>query len=167
MAVFNIRYLDKERNTLKSETVYMRSLAAAKASATTHATENTSKIEISDVVDKPLAFRYATGKWDEEEKPTLEQGKEMNRKELVDHIAEEVDISKKEADAALKAIIEGITTTLADGDDVTLVDFGTFKITHRAAREGRNPKTGEPLQITASKSPTFKAGKKLKEVLNP
>ena len=66
MAVFNIRYLDIERNTLKSETVYMRSLAAAKASATTHATENTSKIEISDVVDNPLSFRYATGKWDEE-----------------------------------------------------------------------------------------------------
>ncbi|WP_445329524.1 HU family DNA-binding protein [Vibrio sp. L3-7] len=167
MAVFNIRYLDKERNTLKSETVYMRSLAAAKASATTHATENTSKIEISDVVDKPLAFRYATGKWDEEKKTTIKQGKEMNRKELVDHIAEEVDITKKEADAALKAIIEGITTTLADGDDVTLVDFGTFKITHRAAREGRNPKTGESLQIAASKSPTFKAGKKLKDVLNP
>ncbi len=71
MAVFNIRYLDKERNTLKSETVYMRSLTAAKTSATGQATENTFKIEITDVVDKPLTFRYATGKWDEEEKPTL------------------------------------------------------------------------------------------------
>ncbi|UQV24966.1 MULTISPECIES: HU family DNA-binding protein [Vibrio] len=91
----------------------------------------------------------------------------MNRKELVDHIAEEADITKKEADTALKALIEGITTTLAAGDDVALVDFGTFKITHRAAREGRNPKTGEVLQIAASKSPKFKAGKKLKEVLNP
>ncbi|WP_154724051.1 hypothetical protein [Vibrio cyclitrophicus] len=68
MAVFNVRYLDKERNTLKSETVYMRSLTAAKTSATGQATENTFKIEITDVVDKPLAFRYATGKWDEEEK---------------------------------------------------------------------------------------------------
>ncbi|MEZ8822517.1 HU family DNA-binding protein [Vibrio sp. 10N.247.311.46] len=97
----------------------------------------------------------------------MKQGKKMNRKELVDHIAEEVDITKKEADAALKAIIEGITTTLADGDDVTLVDFGTFKIAHRAAREGRNPRTGETIQIAASKNPTFKAGKKLKEVLNP
>ncbi|MEZ8088357.1 hypothetical protein AB4586_19185 [Vibrio sp. 10N.222.49.E4] len=67
MAVFNIRYLDKEKNTLKSETVYMRSLAAAKTSATTHATENTFKIEITDVVNKPLAFRYLPGKWDEEE----------------------------------------------------------------------------------------------------
>ena len=167
MAVFNIRYLDKEKNTLKSESVYMRSLATAKTSATTHATENTFKIEISDVVDKPLAFRYATGKWDEEEKPTLKQGKEMNRKELVDHIAEKADINKKEADAALKAIIDGITTTLADGDDVTLVGFGTFKITHRAARQGRNPKTGEVIQISASKSPTFKAGKELKAQVNP
>ena len=75
MAVFNIRYLDKERNTLKSETVYMRSLTAAKTSATGQATENTFKIEISDVVDKPLAFRYANGKWDEEEKTTIKQGK--------------------------------------------------------------------------------------------
>ena len=167
MAVFNIRYFDKEKNTLKSETVYMRSLATAKASATTHATEKTFKIEISDVVDMPLAFRYATGKWDEEEKPTLKQGKEMNRKELVDHIAEKADLNKKEADAALKAIIDGITTTLADGDDVTLVGFGTFKITHRAARQGRNPKTGEVIQISASKSPTFKAGKELKAQMNP
>ena len=167
MAVFNICYLDKERNTLKSETVYMHSLAAAKTSATAHATQNTFKIEISDVVYKPLAFRYATSKWDEEEKPTIKQGKEMNRKELVNRVAEEADITKEEADTALKALIEGITTTLAAGDDVALVDFGTFKITHRAAREGRNPKTGEVIQIAASKSPKFKAGKKLKEVLNP
>jgi nucleoid DNA-binding protein len=166
MAVYNIRYLDKEKKTIKSETVYMRSLGVAKASATTQATENTFKIEISDVVDKLLAFRYATGKWDEELIKT-EKGSEMNRKELVDQIAEKADINKKEADAALKAIIDGITTTLADGDDVTLVGFGTFKITHRAAREGRNPKTGEVIQISASKSPTFKAGKELKAQVNP
>ncbi len=166
MAVYNIRYLDKEKKTIKSETVYMRSLGVAKASATTQATENTFKIEISDVVDKLLAFRYATGKWDEELIKT-EKGNEMNRKELVDQIAEKADINKKEADAALKAIIDGITTTLADGDDVTLVGFGTFKITHRAAREGRNPKTGEVIQISASKSPTFKAGKELKAQVNP
>ncbi|MFA0213305.1 HU family DNA-binding protein, partial [Vibrio artabrorum] len=114
MAVYNIRYLDKEKETIKSETVYMRSLGVAKASATTQATENTFKIEISDVVDKLLAFRYATGKWDEELIKT-EKGNEMNRKELVDQIAEKADINKKEADAALKAIIDGITTTLADG----------------------------------------------------
>jgi nucleoid DNA-binding protein len=166
MAVYNIRYLDKEKKTIKSETVYMRSLPAAKTSATNQATESTFKIEISDVVDKLLAFRYATGKWDEELIKT-EKGNEMNRKELVEHIAEKADINKKEADAALKAIIDGITTTLADGDDVTLVGFGAFKITHRAAREGRNPKTGEVIQISASKSPTFKAGKELKAQVNP
>ncbi|MFA0213307.1 HU family DNA-binding protein, partial [Vibrio artabrorum] len=114
MAVYNIRYLDKEKKTIKSETVYMRSLGVAKASATTQATENTFKIEISDVVDKLLAFRYATGKWDEDLIKT-EKGNEMNRKELVDQIAEKADINKKEADAALKAIIDGIITTLADG----------------------------------------------------
>ncbi len=166
MAVYNIRYLDKEKKTIKSETVYMRSLGAAKTSATTQATENTFKIEISDVVNKLLAFRYATGKWDEE-LIKIKEGNEMNRKELVNHIAEKADINKKEADAALKAIIDGITTTLADGDDVTLLGFGTFKISHRAAREGRNPKTGEVIQISASKSPTFKAGKELKAQVNP
>lgn len=91
----------------------------------------------------------------------------MNRKELVAHIAESADINKKEADAALKAIIEGISTTLANGDEVSLIGFGTFKITHRAAREGRNPKTGETIQISASKSPTFKPGKELKDQVNP
>ncbi|WP_299695511.1 HU family DNA-binding protein [uncultured Vibrio sp.] len=96
----------------------------------------------------------------------MKEGNEMKRKELVEHIAEKADINKKEADTALKAIIDGITNTLADGDDVTLVGFGTFKISHRAAREGRNPKTGEVIQISASKSPTFKAGKELKAQVN-
>nr|AKN40743.1 DNA-binding protein HU [Vibrio tasmaniensis] len=167
MAAYHIRYLDKDMGIIKSEAVYMRSLGDAKKSATRNATALTYKIEIGDIIDKPLAFRYATGKWDETEKPTNKQGNEMNRKELVDHIAEKADINKKEADAALKAIIDGITTTLADGDDVTLVGFGAFKITHRAAREGRNPKTGEVIQISASKSPTFKAGKELKAQVNP
>ncbi|WP_299697659.1 hypothetical protein, partial [uncultured Vibrio sp.] len=102
MAVYNIRYLDKENKTIRSETVYMRSLGAAKASATTQATANTFKIEISDVVEKRLAFRYATGRWDEE-LIKIKEGNEMKRKELVEHIAEKADINKKEADTALKA----------------------------------------------------------------
>ncbi|MEZ9997270.1 HU family DNA-binding protein [Vibrio sp. 10N.261.46.A3] len=106
------------------------------------------------------------GKWDEELQYQRKKGQEMNKKDLVNHIAEQVDINKEQATAALNAIVEGITTILADGDDVTLVGFGTFKITHRAAREGRNPKTGEAIQIAASKSPTFKAGKELKTLCN-
>ncbi|WP_305840295.1 HU family DNA-binding protein [Photobacterium leiognathi] len=90
----------------------------------------------------------------------------MNKKDIVNHIAEQADVNKEQATAALNAIVECITSALADGEDVTLVGFGTFKITHRAAREGRNPKTGEAIQIAASKSPTFKAGKELKTQVN-
>ncbi|MGD6740012.1 HU family DNA-binding protein (plasmid) [Photobacterium leiognathi subsp. mandapamensis] len=90
----------------------------------------------------------------------------MNKKDLVNHITEQADINKEQATAALNAIVESITSTLADGDDVSLVGFGTFKVTHRAARVGRNPKTGEAIQIAASNSPTFKAGKELKAQLN-
>ena len=90
----------------------------------------------------------------------------MNKKDLVNHITEQADINKEQATAALNAIVESITSALADGDDVSLVGFGTFKVTHRAAREGRNPKTGEAIQIAASKSPTFKAGKELKAQVN-
>ncbi|GAD31333.1 DNA-binding protein HU-alpha [Photobacterium leiognathi lrivu.4.1] len=90
----------------------------------------------------------------------------MNKKDLVNHITEQADINKEQATAAVNAIVESITGALADGDDVSLVGFGTFKVTHRAAREGRNPKTGEAIQIAASKSPTFKAGKELKAQVN-
>ena len=90
----------------------------------------------------------------------------MNKKDLVNHITEQADINKEQATAAVNAIVESITSALADGDDVSLVGFGTFKVTHRAAREGRNPKTGEAIQIAASKSPTFKAGKELKAQVN-
>lgn len=166
MAVYNLRYFDKDNELIKAETVYMRSLGDARKSATFNATPLTYKIVIGDIVDKPLTFRYAMGKWDEEWQDQRKKGKEMNKKDLVNHIAEQVDINKEQATTALNAIVEGITTTLADGDDVTLVGFGTFKITHRAAREGRNPKTGEVIQIAASKSPTFKAGKELKALVN-
>ncbi|MEZ9469276.1 HU family DNA-binding protein [Photobacterium angustum] len=90
----------------------------------------------------------------------------MNKKDLVNHITEQADINKEQATAAVNAIVESITSALADGDDVSLVGFGTFKVTHRAARVGRNPKTGEAIQIAASKSPTFKAGKELKAQVN-
>ncbi len=90
----------------------------------------------------------------------------MNKSELVARIAQQADMSKAKAELALKAITEGITETLANGDEVALVGFGTFKITERAARTGRNPRTGETLNIAASKNPSFKPGKALKDAVN-
>ncbi|MGR5160071.1 HU family DNA-binding protein [Vibrio owensii] len=91
----------------------------------------------------------------------------MNKSQLVEHIAQTADISKAKADAAVNAIIEGISDTLSSGDEVSLIGFGTFKVNQRAARTGRNPKTGEELQISAANVPAFKAGKALKEAVNP
>jgi len=90
----------------------------------------------------------------------------MNKTQLVEHMAQKADISKAKADEALKVTLEAIQESLANGDEVTLIGFGTFKVNHRAARTGRNPKTGEALQIAASKVPTFKAGKALKDAVN-
>ncbi|KOO14431.1 DNA-binding protein HU [Vibrio xuii] len=91
----------------------------------------------------------------------------MNKTQLTEVISEQADITKKQANEALDAIIKGISQALAQGEEVALIGFGTFKITERAARTGRNPSTGETIQIAASKSPSFKAGKALKEALNP
>ncbi|MCU4395930.1 HU family DNA-binding protein [Acinetobacter junii] len=89
----------------------------------------------------------------------------MNKSELINHIAASAGISKTQATAALQAVETGVIDTLANGGEVTLVGFGTFKVTDRAARTGRNPKTGEEIQIAASKVPTFKAGKAFKDAL--
>lgn len=90
----------------------------------------------------------------------------MNKTELIDSIASKADLSKKDAEAALKATIESIESALAAGDKVTLVGFGTFGVKERAAREGRNPQTNETIKIKASKVPSFKAGKELKDKVN-
>ena len=90
----------------------------------------------------------------------------MSKSELVAHIATSAGLTKAQATKALQAFESGVTHALAHGEEVTLVGFGTFKINSRAARTGRNPKTGEELQISASKVPTFKAGKALKEAVN-
>lgn len=89
----------------------------------------------------------------------------MNKSELIEHIAKSAGINKTQATAALQAVETGVIDTLANGDQVTLTGFGTFKVTDRAARTGRNPKTGEEIQIAASKVPTFKAGKAFKEAV--
>ena len=90
----------------------------------------------------------------------------MKKQELVAAISQEAEISKKDADRALTAAINAITKALADGDKIQLVGFGTFEVRERAAREGKNPRTGEIIKIAASKVPAFKAGKALKDIVN-
>ena len=90
----------------------------------------------------------------------------MNRTELVAAMAEKTQLSKKDADAALKAFIDVVAEELKKGEKIQLVGFGTFEVSERAAREGRNPQTGETMTISASKSPKFKAGKALKDLVN-
>lgn len=90
----------------------------------------------------------------------------MNKSELIDAVAASADIPKATASRALDAVIETITATMKAGDAVTLIGFGTFAVTDRPARTGRNPQTGASMEIAASKKPGFKAGKALKEALN-
>jgi DNA-binding protein HU-beta len=89
----------------------------------------------------------------------------VNKSELIDHIANQADISKAAAGRALEAVIGGVKTTLKKGGSVSLVGFGTFSVTKRAARTGRNPRTGASIKIKAAKVPKFRAGKALKEAL--
>lgn len=90
----------------------------------------------------------------------------MNKMELVAAIAEEASLSKKDAEKALKAFTDVVAGELKKGGKVQLVGFGTFEVSERAAREGRNPQTGESMKIAASKNPKFKAGKALKDSIN-
>jgi DNA-binding protein HU-beta len=89
----------------------------------------------------------------------------VNKSELIDHIANQADISKAAAGRALEAVIGGVKTTLKKGGNVSLVGFGTFSVTKRAARTGRNPRTGASIKIKAAKVPKFRAGKALKDAL--
>ena len=89
----------------------------------------------------------------------------MNKTELIAFVAEQTGLSKKEAQGAVDAVVEGISSSLKKGDKVSVPGFGTFEVRERAARKGINPATGEPLDIAASKSVGFKVGKQLKESL--
>ena len=89
----------------------------------------------------------------------------MNKAELINAVAEQAGLSKKDSEAAINAAIDVITAALADGDKVQLVGFGAFEVKARAERIGRNPKTKESIQIPASKVPVFKAGKALKDAV--
>ncbi len=90
----------------------------------------------------------------------------MNKTELIEHIAKHADISKAAATRALDATLSAVKTTLKKGGEVSLVGFGTFAVTKRAGRTGRNPRTGEPIKIKSAKIPKFRPGKALKDALN-
>ena len=90
----------------------------------------------------------------------------MNKTELIAAIAEQAEISKKDAEKAFKAFVDVVTEQLKEGEKVQLVGFGTFEVSERAAREGRNPQTGKTMKIAACKAPKFKAGKALKDAVN-
>ena len=90
----------------------------------------------------------------------------MNKSELVTAMAAKTEFSKKDSEKLLKAFVDVVTEELTNGGKIQLVGFGTFEVAERAAREGRNPQTGEPMQIAASKAPKFKAGKALKDAVN-
>ena len=90
----------------------------------------------------------------------------MNKADFIASVADAAELSKADAGRAVDAMVEAITKALKKGDSVTLVGFGTFSIRKRAARQGRNPRTGQPIKIKASKNPAFKAGKALKDAVN-
>lgn len=90
----------------------------------------------------------------------------MNKQELITAVAEQAELSKKDAEAAISALIQTIEDTLKKGDKVQLVGFGSFEVRERAARTGRNPQTGAEMKIDAAKVPTFKAGKAFKDLVN-
>ncbi len=90
----------------------------------------------------------------------------MNKADLVAAVAAKAELSKKDAEAAVSAVVAAITDALKDGEKVSLVGFGTFEVRARAARNGKNPRTGEKIKIKAAKAPAFKAGKALKDAVN-
>ena len=90
----------------------------------------------------------------------------MNKTELINAVAQEAEVTKKDAEKTVKAVIDVISAALEKGEKVQIIGFGTFEVVKRAAREGRNPQTGKSMKIAASKAPKFKAGKALKDTVN-
>lgn len=90
----------------------------------------------------------------------------MNKAKLIDAVASAANLSRADAGRAVDAVVASVTSALSDGEQVSVVGFGTFSVKHRAARSGRNPRTGETIQIAASNVPGFKAGKALKDAVN-
>lgn len=90
----------------------------------------------------------------------------MTKTEIVEQMAQDAGISKAVAETALRSALDSVSNSLAKGQEVTIVGFGTFSVANRAARTGRNPQTGEPIEIKATKVPRFKPGKALKDAVN-
>lgn len=90
----------------------------------------------------------------------------MNKAELIEAVVEKTSVSKKDADAVIKATFDAISEAMANGDKVSLIGFGNFEVRARNARTGKNPRTGEAIEIAACKVPSFKAGKALKDAVN-
>jgi DNA-binding protein HU-beta len=97
---------------------------------------------------------------------SIRKGECMNKGELIESVAQATDLSRAEATRAVDAVLDSVTRSLRNGGSVSLVGFGTFSVKKRAARTGRNPRTGESIQIKASNVPGFKAGKALKDAVN-
>ena len=113
------------------------------------------------MIERCRFWRVLTNK-----KESIRGGNTMNKTELVAAIADKAEISKKDSEKALKAFVDVVTEELKKGHKIQLVGFGTFETSERAAREGRNPSTGETMKIEACKAPKFKAGKALKDAVN-
>jgi DNA-binding protein HU-beta len=113
-----------------------------------------------------VAIQTEHAKTASSERPDPKEGVYVNKTDLIDHIAKQADISKAAAGRALEAIVAGIRTSLKKGNSVTLVGFGTFMVGKRAARTGRNPRTGDSIRIKAARVPKFRPGKALKDSLN-
>lgn len=109
---------------------------------------------------------WMTGASAEQVERTARGNNAVNKIELIEHVAKQADISKAAAGRALEAVVGGIRTSLKKGNSVTLVGFGTFSIGKRAARSGRNPRTGAAIKIKAAKVPKFRPGKALKDAVN-
>ena len=90
----------------------------------------------------------------------------MKKTELISTVAEKCEVKKQDAEKIINAVLDTIVETIAEGEKVQLVGFGTFEVSERAAREGRNPQTGKTMKIAACKAPKFKAGKALKDAVN-
>eukprot|EP00558_Chaetoceros_sp_UNC1202_P011016 CAMPEP_0197247612 /NCGR_PEP_ID=MMETSP1429-20130617/29903_1 /TAXON_ID=49237 /ORGANISM="Chaetoceros sp., Strain UNC1202" /LENGTH=142 /DNA_ID=CAMNT_0042708557 /DNA_START=224 /DNA_END=652 /DNA_ORIENTATION=- len=139
------------------------------------ATEKGAAPKKKRVVKKKKAVKKKTAKKEPKEEEVVAAAAEPKKKEPVEtfrkpefvaSIAQKTGMSKADSEAALAAVLETISENVADGKRISMLGFGTFKLTHRAARKGRNPKTGEEIQISASKTPSFSAGKAFKEKCN-
>ena len=113
------------------------------------------------MIERCRFWRVLTNK-----KESIRGGNTMNKTELVAAMAKETNLSKKDVEDVLKSFVDVVSKELKNGGKIQLVGFGTFEVSERAAREGRNPQTGETMKIEASKAPKFKAGKALKDMVN-